>query len=186
MVRHPIDLHPDDLAARLDLRNQLIRLREDAGHSQHTYADLLGITQRAVHDSEISPTANYHAHTAQARVRALGHRLRLTPTGLPDLPPTPTVANLERLGAASATDQQEDQLHVVAVATHLATVRRWQGIPQADLGRIIGCTESAISQAERGVTQPLLSTLQRLARGLGGWLALDLQPVTDQAATEAA
>lgn len=47
------------------------------------------------------------------------------------------------------------------------TVRRTRaGMSQADLARVSGVTQSHISQIERGIRTPNLSTLAGLAKGL--------------------
>ena len=44
--------------------------------------------------------------------------------------------------------------------------RQHQGLSQADLGRLVGVTDNAISQFERGVIKPRVLVCESLARAL--------------------
>lgn len=44
--------------------------------------------------------------------------------------------------------------------------RQHQGLSQADLGRLVGVTDNAISQFERGVIKPRVPVCESLARAL--------------------
>jgi len=175
-VRRNADLHPDDHAARVALRDHLRDLRHAHGLSQRQYADLLGVTQGAVGSFEGCPRANMMIASTQRRARVLNHRLTLTIAGLPGVPPTPETANAWALSEDPNPDIA-DTFYRIAIISHLRTIRLWSETTLQQLADRMGCRESAVSMAERGQDNPALSTYQRFARALGGRLDLSLQPV---------
>jgi transcriptional regulator with XRE-family HTH domain len=175
MIRHG-DLHPADHAARITLRDQFTQARRDRGLSQRDLARHLSIGQAALAGTERSRSANMHADTAQHRARVLAHRLTFAVDGFM-VPPCPTTATLHQLAADAATDTAEDAHHLAATVAHLHTIRRWTGMDCRALARRIAVYDDAVSRFELHTRIPLLGTMQRYARGLGGVLRFDLIPV---------
>lgn len=170
------DLHPDDRAARLHLRDQLAQARRDRGLSQRDLAAHLGIGQGAIGDTETSRTANMVAANAQHRARVLAHRLTFHIDRLA-VPADPAAATLHHLATNATTDTAEDEHHLAATTAHLYAIRRWTGMTGKDFARRIAADETAVNTFERHVRTPLLGTIQRYTRGLGGVLRFHLQPL---------
>ena len=57
--------------------------------------------------------------------------------------------------------------------------RRRAGLTQAELGRRVGTTQSAVARLERGGTEPSLERLGRIARACGLDLVPTLRPADD-------
>jgi ribosome-binding protein aMBF1 (putative translation factor) len=64
----------------------------------------------------------------------------------------------------------------------LVACRGQRGISQSEVAARMGTTQSAVSDLERGATDPRLSTLQRYARSLGYRLSVQLQSGTPHGA----
>lgn len=67
----------------------------------------------------------------------------------------------------AAMDDAEVRL---SVTDSLRAGRKAAGLTQKDVANAMGTTQSAVSDLERGDTDPQLSTLQRYARATGGSL----------------
>ena len=67
----------------------------------------------------------------------------------------------------AAMDDAEVRL---SVTDSLRAGRKAAGLTQKDVANAMGTTQSAVSDLERGDTDPQLSTLQRYARATGGRL----------------
>jgi len=63
-------------------------------------------------------------------------------------------------------DGYEDARSRRLVVKTLALIRRAMNISQSDMARRMGTSQSAISEIEKGLKDPRLSTLQRMARAL--------------------
>lgn len=63
-----------------------------------------------------------------------------------------------------------------AVAIRVIDYRAKHGISQTDLARQLGMRQPAIARLEAGHHEPSLTTLARLARGLGIDLSIDITP----------
>ena len=61
-----------------------------------------------------------------------------------------------------------------AAAAAVASARAMSGISQKQLAAITGIDQSDISKIERGVANPSVSTLERIAKALGGKLAISI------------
>jgi transcriptional regulator with XRE-family HTH domain len=63
-------------------------------------------------------------------------------------------------------------------------MRGEQGISQAEVASAMGTTQSAVSDLERGATDPRLSTLQRYARAVGCVLHIGIRSPFDVVVAE--
>ncbi|MET8278232.1 helix-turn-helix transcriptional regulator [Micromonospora sp. NPDC005174] len=61
---------------------------------------------------------------------------------------------------------------MLIVVNNLTRIRRASNLNLADVGLRMGCSESAVSRRESDPGRPLVSTLQRHTRALGGVLDL--------------
>lgn len=73
-------------------------------------------------------------------------------------------------------DAASDAEARLTLADALRAARRAAGLTQKDVAEAMGTTQSAISDLERGDTDPQLSTLQRYARATGARLDIALTP----------
>ena len=60
------------------------------------------------------------------------------------------------------------------VASEVASARALRGISQKQLAALSGIDQSDISKIERGIANPSVSTLDRIARALGGNLNISI------------
>ena len=61
-----------------------------------------------------------------------------------------------------------------SAAAAVASARALSGISQKQLAAITGIDQSDISKIERGIANPSISTLERIAKALGGQLAISI------------
>ena len=61
-----------------------------------------------------------------------------------------------------------------AAASAVASARALSGMSQKQLAAATGIDQSDISKIERGVANPSVSTLERIAKALGGQLAIKI------------
>ena len=61
------------------------------------------------------------------------------------------------------------------VANALASARAKANMPQSELARVTGIDQADISRIERGLANPSVSTLERLAKGLGSKLIINFE-----------
>ena len=64
---------------------------------------------------------------------------------------------------------QQESAHAVAAARAIA------GISQKQLAELSGIDQSDISKIERGIANPSVATLDRIAKALGGQLAISIE-----------
>lgn len=166
--------HPDDIAARIQLRDTIRQARIDAGLNQYTYARRLGVVQSAVPLFEKS--TSHLVGTAQRYARAADHRLVIH---VHDLPPTVSGAamSLRQLAAGVADPETADAYHRAAVLETLRAERIRSGQTTRAVASAMGCGRQAVLSFEVGYDDIRLATLQRYTRALGGRLDLHLQPV---------
>lgn len=62
----------------------------------------------------------------------------------------------------------------LTAASAVASARALRGISQKDLAAITGIDQSDISKIERGAANPSVSTLERIAKALGGQLIIQI------------
>ncbi|MGD9891980.1 MAG: helix-turn-helix domain-containing protein [Dehalococcoidia bacterium] len=75
-------------------------------------------------------------------------------------------------------DRYEELRALYGVVSQLATIRRAQGVTQAQLAERLGRPQSLISAIESGRMSPHVETLVALARELGYNIRIDLEPRT--------
>jgi transcriptional regulator with XRE-family HTH domain len=161
------DLHPADRATRRRIARQLREIREERHISQPALADLLGVHQSKIGDRENDD--RWRVDTVQAWARALDHRLDMALDGVtvPD--------DGDPLAAVYATSQpatvaEEDRLDLRILVNDLRRIRVASRVTLAEMGRRLGCSESAVCHRESRPDGMLLATVQRYTRALGGEL----------------
>lgn len=171
----PIDLHPEDLAARIRLRHGLVALRHLAGWSQRDLSTELGLTPTALGWWERQPEANSLTVTFARYAAVFNHQIRIVPVGVGV--ETPVSRNYTAMAAAQRDLVEAHRFEMAAVVEQLVAYRRSEGISHLDMGRRLGRDDSSISQLERGIRDnPRLSSWQRYTRALGGHLNVGLVP----------
>lgn len=165
-MRTPPDLHPDDLAARENLRDMLVEIRRNYGMSQADVAQLLQRGQSAVHALETA--VNWQLSTVQRWAYALRLRLYLWPECLP---PGDDVYLLRPVDphAGMAFDRR-------VWIDALTDARRWVGLTQQRVAdRLsIGYTGVAAIEHERDI---LLVNGQRYCRALNSRLLIEVEDI---------
>ncbi|MCG5464185.1 helix-turn-helix domain-containing protein [Micromonospora sp. MED01] len=165
----PTDLHPDDRAARINLRNLLVNIRRDADISQARLGARIGASQTVIAGFERGEPSRISV--ARRIAAGLGHRLLLLPADVPGGPyddPTETLFRPADPEAALVWDQRQLMANLVAA-------RQACGFRQADVAAALGKTENVISEFERSKGIPLFGTCQRYCRTLGGHLWLGVE-----------
>lgn len=163
------DLHPDDLTARLNLRDMLIEQRVEQGLSQAALARHIGLSQSAIAKAETG--TNWHIAVLQRIARGLNVRILLYPDDIPGGPYNDPTADLFRPTDPHRADQW-DQTNLLA---NLVAARQACGLTQRQVGEILGSSESAVGNYERTKTGLMLISPQRYCRAIGGTLALELE-----------
>lgn len=172
------DVYPDDLQARHTVLAALRTLRHAQHMSMADVAEQLGVNEKAVHLNE-KKLHDPRIARLQAHLRALNHRLRMRPIFDPDLPADRTTALFAHLADAEPDSVHADSHHRSAVLRHLVARRRWLDLTAQQVSASIDRSPSLISRIEMETKEPMLSSYQRYARALGGWLRLDLEHVPD-------
>ena len=73
-----------------------------------------------------------------------------------------------------------EELSISAASAHaVAAARATAGISQKKLAALSGIDQSDISKIERGVANPSVSTLDRIAKALGGRLSITIELPTN-------
>src|ERR1700754_1920498 len=80
---------------------------------------------------------------------------------------TPAVTKVRGGRSHHARESYEDARTRRLVIKTLAWIRKALNISQTDMARRMGTSQSALSEIEKGMKDPRLSTLQRMARSLG-------------------
>lgn len=166
-ARSPVDLHPDDLAARIALRDHLIHLRIKLRLSCWQMAPRIGWANGNLYRRESDPAPNWELVTAAAWANALGHHFHLVPN-VPNYASSGFADTLEAIGG-------DDYQHAAAIERLIAT-RRAVGLSQGQLGYRIDLSDATISRLEDRGNAGLTATWQKYCRGLGGRLDLVLTP----------
>jgi transcriptional regulator with XRE-family HTH domain len=153
--------HPDDEAARNALIGEYRRIREERGVSKRGLAAVMGVDRRAVQSFEEHRPANPKVASLVKYGEPLALRPAMDVHGFV-VAPAVEAATLRACGYLGA-----------AVLAELVATRRAMGISQAGLARRCDAwTWSAVSCIEIADHEPLLATLQRYARALGGRLGV--------------
>jgi hypothetical protein len=167
-----LDLHPDDLAARIALIDALSGLRRRSGWSLRRYATAIGATFSAVSQSEVDPNPNPSILTVERRGHILGRRLVVTLIDLPLIDGDPLVAILADRRPADPDARAETTAALLLTRLNLA--RADLGTTVEELAKDLGITASAIKHQHASGATIRLATVQRYARALGGRLAFEL------------
>lgn len=169
----PADLHPDDAAARNNLRQTLVNYREQQGITQRTLAARLNVSPSAVNKME--QHSMWRLLNLQRWVTALDLELLLIPIGLP-IPPD----DVQALAAIRPTSPHlRHEFARAAILADLVAARYALGLTQDDIGQRLGRKGRAVAEVERQHWDVMVVTLQRYCRALGGHLQFDLEPVND-------
>ena len=170
-MRAPVDLHPDDRAARLALRDLLIDRRLEQKLTQDELATRMGVTKQAVSLLESSDPRVIHA--TQRWSRPLNCRLTFDLVGLPVDP------NANGVDAFRPTDPgRADLWDQRALAMALRYAREELGLSQKVIGRRLGGDDKNVRQIELQRYGLIFTTPQRYARVLGGRLDLGIEVFT--------
>ena len=78
------------------------------------------------------------------------------------------------------TVREEQPAANQAVASAMASARALSGMSQKQLAAATGIDQSDISKLERGMANPSVSTLERIAKALGGRLVIQVVPQADE------
>lgn len=169
-----VDLHPDDLAARIDVRVALRQRRHDRGLSAEAVSRRAGFAYAsAVRDLE--DETSWETWRVQQWARGLDEVLRLHIDGV-EIAADDT-ASLVLKAATPFGGFDEDQLHLQVVAADLIRTRKAMGVTRSALARRCGVGERALRGFENSPLKSLLRIYQRYGRALGGAVRLDLDPV---------
>ncbi len=76
------------------------------------------------------------------------------------------------------TIREEEPAANQAAASAVASARAQSGMSQKQLAALTGIDQSDISKIERGVSNPSVATLERIARALGGRLSISITKAT--------
>jgi len=88
--------------------------------------------------------------------------------GLPTSPGrTAAAGDVAAAAAAAASNPEQDLDLELELGPRLRSLRTARGLTLRELARRAGVTESFLSQAERGVANPSIASVRRIARGLG-------------------
>lgn len=176
-MRAPTDLHPDDLAYRIGLRDMLIEQRKRLGYSQSQLAALIGRPQSAVAQFEVGQP--WRVAPTQEIADALGLRLVLLPDSVRGGSYVMLPAD-ERLAAQE--QHAMDRRHLIAA---LVVARRASGFTQAEVAGRLGIHVNVLGRFETNHGGGLmLPNCQRYLRALGGELWIGAEPLPTEASTE--
>ena len=81
----------------------------------------------------------------------------------------------ETVYAEGKTVRKEKAAANLLVAQAVAAARAQCGLSQTQLAELTGIDQSDLSKIERGVSNPSVSTLERIATALGGSLLIRIQ-----------
>ena len=82
---------------------------------------------------------------------------------------------VEIVYAEGETVREEKPASNIVFARALSAARAKQGISQKQLAELTGIDQSDLSKIERGVSNPSVSTMDRIATALGGNLSISIQ-----------
>lgn len=168
-MKAPNDLHPEDRAARIELRDILVERRQARGLSQSQLAALVGVSQSAIAHTETGQP--WRIRPTQRIAFELGLRILYYPADLPGGPyddPTMDVFRPTDLDRANQWDQDR-------LLSAMVSARRACGISQARLAAQLGLSENGLGNFERTTATGLMfATVQRYCRGLDGFLAIEV------------
>lgn len=161
-----------DQKVRVDLRDHFIAMRKLANMSQRDVAIRLGRHKSAV--SLIESRTDWRCRTAQRLFRAIDCRLSYEVHELPELDPDDAFVAV--LTAKPPRSPAAEDIRNCALAHYrIVHARLILGRTQGWVAEQAGMNEKAFSEWERTANQDsLVSSLQRGARALGGYLGFQV------------
>ena len=82
---------------------------------------------------------------------------------------------VETIYAEGKTIREEKPASNLLFAKVLSAARAKQGLSQKQLAELTGIDQSDLSKIERGVSNPSVSTMERIATALGGKLSISIE-----------
>lgn len=82
--------------------------------------------------------------------------------------------------ARKVAESKHDADSRAKIVYGLALIRTICGLSQREVAKTMGTQQSAVSETEKGITDPRLSTLQRQARAIGCRVDVQLVPTSDE------
>ncbi|MER7331625.1 MULTISPECIES: helix-turn-helix transcriptional regulator [unclassified Micromonospora] len=167
-MRAPTDLHPDDLAYRIGLRDLLIARRVELDYSQTQLADVMGVPQSTVARFEVGQP--WRVERTQDIAYALRLRVVMYPHNLPGGPYE--VADVDPRMPA----QQQHLVDRQNLVRALVDAREACHVTQTALAASLGIHVNVLGRFETNTTGRLmLANCQRYLRALGGelWIGAD-------------
>jgi ribosome-binding protein aMBF1 (putative translation factor) len=82
---------------------------------------------------------------------------------------------VETIYAEGKTIREEKPASNLLFAKALSAARAKQGLSQKQLAELTGIDQSDLSKIERGVSNPSVSTMERIATALGGKLSIRIE-----------
>ena len=74
---------------------------------------------------------------------------------------------------------RKETIDIYPAASHaVASARAKAGLSQSQLAALTGIDQSDLSKIERGIANPSVATLERIAKALGGKLTISIQMPT--------
>ena len=163
-----VDLHPDDTAARQQIRDQLRAARHATGLSQRGLAARVGVVHSAIVHAEAN--TSWRMSTLRRYARGLDLELLAYPTGLPKPP-----ADVAALAGMVTATRRGDSFAVAALVAEIAAAREALGLTKADMARRLGVVDRGVRAIENCAHDDIMVvTAQRMCRVLGGRLVLEL------------
>jgi DNA-binding XRE family transcriptional regulator len=174
-MRAPVDLHPDDTAMRHMIRDLLIglRYRTKPRMGQRQLAARIGCHQTSVAGMEAS--TSWKASTLQRWARAHNRRLILTPIGLPADP------GIDPAAIIYTDPVKADEWTIASTIALITEARRLAGITPEAVADLLGVGTRALWAIENQETDPLLASIQRYCRAVGGalWVGVEALPADE-------
>lgn len=164
-MRTPPDLHPDDYALRIGLRDMLAERRLLRNWSPRDLARAMGMASSAW---KLEVHTAWRLSTVQQWAYALGLRLYLAPDCLPPD---------ERLYLLRPADSRAALAYDRLVwIEQLTEARRWVGISQMRIGDRLSITDRGVAAIEKA-QDILLLNAQRYCRAIGSELIIEVEEV---------
>jgi DNA-binding XRE family transcriptional regulator len=149
--------HAFDQAALEHLVDEFIARRYDRGLSHRDLAAECGVSHASVYYVERRRPANPLVRTLQDYAAPLDYGLCFDFDGLPYVDPSPAVSALFAGGYLGT-----------AAISYLRQIREHLGITRMQIQEAHGWNWSSLAACENSDHEPLVSTIQRFARCLGG------------------
>lgn len=172
------DLHPDDAAHRLWLFAELRRLREETGLSKAAVGARMGLSADSIRRVECLPDPNTLLMTVQRHARSVDHIAIPTLHGI-QLPPVTAYSRVLEHLTYSMKPELADAAFRALMIDRLSEARRARRpkLSTKAFALLSGLKQGALFHLESQTHEALVSSYQRYARGLGGWMTVELQPL---------